>query len=167
MPSREFHRIPASKREIVERHLASKPVPLGTMARDLGIEVKVSSLQPGRSGLIERTENGYRIKINRFETRERQRFTLAHEIAHYLLHQDLIDQSGEIVDNVLYRSGQSEQVEFEANRLAADLTMPDEPIQSDLKRLQVPITEDVIDHLAREWQVSKAAMEIKLGPVAK
>ena len=143
-----------------------KPVPLGALAIDLGIEVKLSALEPGKSGMIEPIGDRYCIKINRYETRERQRFTLAHEIAHFLLHREEIDEAGGIVDNILYRSGQPEQIEYEANKLAADLVMPNEPINSELERRKWTVTEDVIEYFAREWQVSKAAMEIRLGSVS-
>lgn len=81
------------------------------------------------------------------------------------MHRDLIDSEGSIRDNVLYRSGQPENIEFEANRLAADLVMPDGPIKEDLAKIKSPLTDEVLEFLARQWQVSKAAMEIKLGPV--
>ena len=163
MLSPEFHRIAPHDRSIVEKHLQEKPVRLGMLASELGINVKLSALGRGLSGLIEHTGGTYTIKINRHETRERQRFTLAHEIAHYLLHRDVIDSSGEIRDNVLYRSGQPERLEYEANRLAADLIMPIDRVQSDLATIRVPISETVIERLAQEWQVSKAAMEIRLS----
>ena len=166
MPSKEFDRIDLDHREIVESHLAEKPVRLGCLAKELGISVKLSALERGRSGLIEVEDSAYTIKINRHETRERQRFTLAHEIAHFLIHRAIIDTDRKIVDNVLYRSGQSKAVEYEANRLAADLIMPDNQIEVDIETLDVPITEDVIARFADEWQVSKAAMEIRLSNYA-
>lgn len=164
MASREFHRIDANDMKIVRQHLSVKPVQLGAMARELGLSVKLSALGAGQSGSIEPHDDGYLIKINRYETRERQRFTLAHEIAHFLLHRDIINKTGGIVDNVLYRSGQPEQVEYEANRLAADLVMPAHLIDEEISNR--PVTEEMIDRLARRFQVSKAAMEIRLGPVA-
>lgn len=164
MASQELDRIAPDELAIVKNYLNTKPVRLGAMAEALGLNVRLSALEPGISGLIEVAGNTYSIKINRHETRERQRFTLAHEIAHYLLHRHLIDEAGSIKDTVLYRSGQSERVEFEANRLAADLIMPDEPIKTDLAKIRSPLTEDVLEFMARQWQVSKAAMEIKLGP---
>lgn len=159
----ELSRVDEEHREIISVHTSRKPVPLGAMAKDLGITVKVSALERGRSGLIEYNEGSYTIKINRYETRERQRYTLAHEIAHFLLHRDIIESSGGIVDNVLYRSGQPEEIEYQANRLAADLILPNEYLISDLSSVGVPITDEVIERLAREWQVSKAAMEIRLS----
>ena len=164
MTSQEFHRIAEEERSIVNKHLQEKPVRLGTLAKELGVDVKLSALGRGVSGLIENRDGKYTIKINRHETRERQRFTLAHELAHFLLHRDVIDADGEIRDNVLYRSGKPERIEFEANRLAADLTMPIDQVQSDLSSIGVAVSDDVIERLAQEWQVSKAAMEIRLSP---
>jgi Zn-dependent peptidase ImmA (M78 family) len=137
------------------------------MARSLGIDVKLSTMKPGQSGKIQREADGrYVIRINRHETRERQRFTLAHEISHFLLHRDEIDRlAGGIVDNVLYRSGASEQKEFEANRLAADLIMPNEAVFSELEALGTPVSDEIIDKLAEIFRVSKAAMEIRLSTV--
>ena len=77
MTSPEFNRIAEPERSIVERHLQEKPVRLGTLADELGIDVKLSALGRGQSGLIESKDGRYTIKINRHETRERQRFTLA------------------------------------------------------------------------------------------
>lgn len=159
----EFHGIAQQDRSIVEERLREKPVRLGMLAKELGINVKLSALGRGLSGLIESRDGSYTIKINRHETRERQRFTLAHEIAHFLLHREVIDSDGEIRDNVLYRSGQPERLEYEANRLAADLIMPIDRVQSDLATLGVPVSDAVIERLAQEWQVSKAAMEIRLS----
>lgn len=166
MASRELNRIDPQERKVVDRFLQRKPVPLGALATELGVEVRLSALRPGESGSIEMENGRFVIKINRHETRERQRFTLAHEIAHYLLHRDLIRADGKISDTVLYRSGQPDRIEFEANRLAADLIMPDELIKADLSRIGSSLTEEAIEYLAGEWQVSRAAMEIKLGPVA-
>lgn len=163
MPSAEFNRIGIEDRRIVEDHLREKPVRLGSLAQSLGLKVKLSALGRGLSGQIEHDNGTCTIKINRHETRERQRFTLAHEIAHYLLHRDVIEANGSIRDNVLYRSGQPEQIEFEANRLAADLIMPIKQVHSDLEATGVPVNDTVIEKLAQEWQVSKAAMEIRLS----
>jgi hypothetical protein len=166
MASRELSKISPDERRIVDSFLQRKPVPLGALAAGLGVEVRLSALRPGESGSIELENGRFVIKVNRHETRERQRFTLAHEIAHYLLHKNLILSDGKISDTVLYRSGQPERIEFEANRLAADLIMPDELIKADLSKIGPSITEEAIEYLAHEWQVSRAAMEIKLGPVA-
>lgn len=84
----------------------SAPVDLQGMADALGLSVNVSAKLPmDVSGSITRSASGkagYHIDINAAHSLNRKRFTLAHEIAHYLLHRDLIGDG--IEDNGLYRS---------------------------------------------------------------
>lgn len=163
MIAREWARVEADHMKVVFLHTKEIPVQLGAMAKDLGVSVKLSTLKPGISGHI-RCENGeYTIRINRHEVRERQRYTLAHELAHFLLHRDEINRLGEIEDNVLYRSGASETIEYEANRLAADIIMPIAAVRRELKRLEPLTSEEAIDRLAEVFRVSRAAMEIRLS----
>lgn len=100
------------------------PVPVGEIAERLGIEVFSMTLDPNISGLIKRTAPGkYEIQVNDTDAPVRQRFTVCHEIAHFLLHRTFIDAIG-ITDNILYRSQLSNAQESEANRLAAALLLP-------------------------------------------
>lgn len=164
MPSREFGRISTQELSVFKEFLDQKPVPLGKIAKSLEIDVIVSSLPPGISGQISNANGKFEIRINRNESRERQRYTLAHELAHFLLHRDRISDGTTIKDNRLYRSGAPEQVEYEANRLAADLIMPEHMIARDVHRLNGFSLEDALEKLASEWQVSKSALEIRLSP---
>lgn len=168
MISRELKRVQDAEKEILERHLANHPVKLGLLAKELGVTIKVSSLHTGVSGQIKREGGGYLIRVNRHEARERQRFTIAHELAHFLLHKTVIDSTPDgIKDNVLYRSGEPEHIEFEANRLAADIVMPMVLVQKALQEdFNNVVTEATIEGLAARFQVSKAAMEIRLSTFA-
>lgn len=141
------------------------PVKLGALASVLGVKIKVSRLASGISGQITKETNGYVIRVNRNESRERQRFTIAHELAHYLLHRDIIDNSADgITDNVLYRSGAPEIKEFEANRLAAEIVMPQKLVKSLIEeRFDGVVNENSIEQLAKIFEVSKSAMEIRLS----
>lgn len=168
MTAREWRKIAPGQRVIAERYLREVPVRLGAMARELGLKVKLSTMTPGVSGMIVKVEEEYIIKVNRHETRERQRYTLAHEISHFLLHRETIDASSiGIVDNVLYRSGTPEQLEYEANRLAADIIMPNALITEKFESLGTLVSEEVVDHMAQIFQVSKVAMEIRLTTIAQ
>jgi Zn-dependent peptidase ImmA (M78 family) len=161
--SRELDGLDDGVKAIIKKHLQSVPVKLGPLADELGIEVRLSSLPTGISGQIARKENGYLIKVNRHESRERQRFTVAHEIAHFLLHREIIDAQPEgIMDNVLYRSGNAAQIEYEANRLAADLVMPRNLVDSELGKFGGALSEEALEQLAERFAVSKAAMEIRV-----
>lgn len=165
MRLQEWDRLSSDHQEILERHLSKYPVKVGQIAKDLNVSVKVSRLPKGISGQIKREGDSYVIRVSRFEARERQRFTIAHEIAHFLLHKSIIDGSNEgITDNVLYRSGAPKNTEFEANRLAAEIVMPAHLIERTLREdFNETITEETIEDLAERFLVSKSAMEICLS----
>lgn len=165
MASRELARVAPADKMILDRYMSEYPIKLGQLARELGVSIKVSSMGTGISGQISREDDQYVIRVNRNEARERQRFTIGHELAHYLLHRDVIDSSPEgIKDTVLYRSGKPEQIEFEANRLAAEIVMPMHLIEKELQtKFGGVVTEATIESLASHFEVSKAAMEIKLS----
>lgn len=169
MTSRELGRVDQDQRGVIDRYLTEYPVKLGHLARDLGLAIKVASMGTGVSGQIMKEGEQYVIRVNRNEARERQRFTIGHEIAHFLLHKPIIDSSPDgITDNVLYRSGAPERVEYEANRLAADLVMPMGLIEKKLREdFGGVVTEATIESLASTFEVSKAAMEIRLSTFAE
>ena len=163
MISAEWDRIPENEKNVIEHHQSGYPVKVGTIAKKLGISVKIASMAANISGQIRLEDGQYVIRVNRYESRERQRFTIAHELSHFLLHRNLIDVSeGGITDNVLYRSGQPNQVEYEANRLAADIIMPISKIEESLAAFNQEITEPLIETMAELFQVSNAAMAIRL-----
>ena len=170
MTSRELKKVSAEKGAILDKYLSTYPVKLGKLARELGVAgIKVSSMGTSMSGQVMKENGDYIIRVNRNEARERQRFTIAHELAHFLLHKDVIDSSPDgIVDNVLYRSGAPDRIEYEANRLAADLVMPMDLIKQKLNdEFGGLVTETTIESLATSFQVSKAAMEIRLSKFAE
>ncbi len=166
MDSQEFQKINGDEKKLLDHYRNEYPVKLATLASKLNVAIKVAGLPLGVSGKISKEDGQYIIRVNRFEKRERQRFTIAHEIAHFLLHRDIIDQSKDgITDSVLYRSGESLSIEFEANRLAADIIMPLGAIQEKKKEIfgEHPVNEEMIEHLAEIFEVSKPAMEVRLS----
>lgn len=163
--SREWQRLLPTVRGRIEPHFVSMPVRISAIAEEFGLEVLLAPLAANVSGEIRPIEvfpRRYRIKINRYEAAVRQRFTCAHEVAHYLLHEDKI--SNGIVDSVLYRSQLSNALEAEANRLAADLLMPypllrqyvDEFCGGDARSADPKL-------MAEHFQVSEQAMRFRLG----
>ncbi len=164
MLSSQWTQIPPNTREILDRYLTELPVKLGALAKELGIVVKGSTLSPGISGEIgphADAEAGFQIRINRHDTKARQRFTLAHEIAHFLLHRDLIGAG--VRDDMLFRSSLSNRVEAEANRLAADIIMPMTLVAEEEKKCVRDAEGIWLENLAKKFEVSTAAMKIRLG----
>lgn len=142
--------------EIVTTFLNRAPIDLQTMATRLGIAVTAPRNLPSDvSGSIRRQGDGYLIEINGNDAPRRQRFTLAHEIGHYLLHRDMLD--GGIEDDRMYRSRLSDQVERQANRLAGQILMPPGLVMTAWRAGARDIS-----RLADTFDVSEKAMEIRL-----
>lgn len=160
--SKEWLRLEADHKEIITKYHTEYPVKLGAIAKELGIVVKRATLTANISGQIKETDGVVTIKINRHDVKARQRYTLAHEIAHFLLHRHLLGEG--ITDDVLYRSSQSNQIEREADRLAADIIMPMEHVNS---LLEIH-SEDkkgslLVETVAVELEVSSTALGNRLG----
>ena len=136
------------------------PVLVVPIANKLGIEVyNVRGWSDRLLGMIREDKeddgkSGYAIYVNAQHSETRRRFTVAHEITHYVLHKNLIRDG--IVDNTLYRSGLSNLIEMEANRFAAEILMPTHLIRAAIRK------EFSISKLAKKFKVSNEAMAIRL-----
>ncbi|OUS51007.1 MULTISPECIES: ImmA/IrrE family metallo-endopeptidase [Shewanella] len=157
---KEWSRVSSDQKNIILKYQNEFPIKIGAMAKELGIVVKRATLKPGLSGVIREVGGTIVAKINRHDSPERQRFTLAHEIAHFLLHRDKIGDG--IEDTMLFRSSLSDSLEAEANRLAADLIMPFSLIDlvnfPEGTRLEVKI-----ERIATLAELSIPALEVRLG----
>jgi Zn-dependent peptidase ImmA (M78 family) len=121
----------------------------------------VGSWEDDLSGMIRRDKqlggkSGFAIFVNGKHADVRRRFTIAHEIGHYVLHKSLIGDG--ITDDALYRSKLSSAIEAEANRFAADLLMPWHLINQEVAEGKNSVSE-----LAAALEVSKSSMSIRLG----
>lgn len=152
----------AEKMGIVLQHQAKPPVQTVPMALALGLKVyHVPNWPDALSGKIVRSseqggDSGFAIYVNKDHHPNRRRFTTAHEIAHFILHENAIGDG--VVDDGLYRSRLSNSMEAEANQLAADILMP--------WHLLRPLIDGGlrdVDRLAEKFEVSKSAMSIRLG----
>ena len=135
------------------------PIEVKGIARELGLPVTETYLGDNIAGQIirapGRSRSGFLIFVNSSEHPNRQRFTIAHEIAHFILHRDLIEDG--VTDDTLYRSPElSSYLEVQANRLAADILMPIRLLKREYAKTQDP------RGLAKLFGVSPAAMDIRL-----
>jgi Zn-dependent peptidase ImmA (M78 family) len=144
---------------VIARYQKSAPVDVDAIARAFGIKVYKQSLGADTLGMLvrDRLKGGsseYAIYVNSEGHPNRQRFTLAHELAHFVLHKDLMDTR--IVDDTMYRSSLGNMYETQANKLAADILMPIMLVKSAYRTIPDP------RRLAQQFQVSLAAMQIRL-----
>jgi Zn-dependent peptidase ImmA (M78 family) len=155
-----WERLTDIQKELILKHQTHIPVKVGAIAKELGLVVKKGTLKPGISGEIRRQDGGYIIRINRHDVSGRQRFTLAHEISHYLLHEDLIGDGLE--DDMLYRSKLSNSLEVEANSLAAIILMPLSLVES-LSQKYRSLPKDLrLEKMADDLGVSTQALGFRI-----
>jgi predicted transcriptional regulator len=138
-----------------------RPLPVDPIqiAQQLGIKVSTAGLDEGVAGML-RKRPGFdpEIFINGHDSLNRQRFTVAHELGHYVKRIAAREDEWEHVDyrDTLASAGTDPDEVF-ANRFAAGLLMPKAEIER-LKR----------DHgygpatLALEFGVSAEAMSFRL-----
>ena len=142
--------------ERMVEYTQSAPVNLDGMAKAMGLKVTESpGLPDDVLGKIEREGQSYRITINAHHAPRRKRFTLAHEIAHYILHRSLIGDG--VTDAGMYRSRLSDNTERQANNMAAGLLMP-APLMERAYREGVRS----IDAMADLFNVSKESASIRM-----
>lgn len=140
---------------------AVAPVDVNELARKLGLRVHHTlSLPETVSGAIKREqargeEPIFRIFVNANDHRRRQRFTLAHEIAHYVLHRDMIGDG--ITDDAMYRSSLGDDYERQANRMAASILMPAQLVRQYYRGGMISLAP-----LAEMFDVSSDAIRIRL-----
>lgn len=153
-------------RLLTEAEIRQPPVPVERMARAAGAKVVYNDFKDEVSGVLIRREGTIVIGVAKEQSEERRRFTIAHELAHLLLH-----DGEEIHVDKLFRvnlrstsSSNAEDVEeIEANAFAASLLMPLSFLRADLQGLVLDI-DDVarIEGLARRYRVSTQAMTYRL-----
>jgi Zn-dependent peptidase ImmA (M78 family) len=105
------------------------------------------------------------IGVNELHAHVRQRFTIAHEVAHLALHEDAL-----YVDGLVRRDQRSslafDPQEIEANAFAAELLMPRHHVLHELHE-RVPEggiadPQKLVRQLAKRFDVSEQAMEFRL-----
>lgn len=126
----------------------SLPVDPVRIARKLGIDVITAGLASNVAGaLIKELGQDPSIVLNAQDHNNRQRFTCAHEIGHFVRHEKRGDNY-EYIDyrNIFSTTGQSDEERF-ANAFAACLLMPEELVRrfhhDGLSEIQMALRFDV------------------------
>lgn len=158
---------PLSNLDILAEFAKEYPVDVIRAANAIGVHVSSDELPIGVSGKIQKQHDGsYSIVVNRDEPGYRRRFTIAHELGHFMYHRSLIGDG--VQDSPAYRAPDESvyentplerKHERQANQFAANLLMPRKLIQS-IENANKGIS---IGDLARKLDVSEDAMRVRLG----
>jgi Zn-dependent peptidase ImmA (M78 family) len=145
------------------------PVPVESIARQLGARLSYEPFDGNVSGLLYRDGDQVVIGVNTLHPEVRQRFTVAHELGHWKLHPGKRVFLDHLV-RVDLRDGLSAEAtdrqEIQANGFAAELLMPRDMIVREVAHhglARSPIGVDqLVEELAAVFQVSRQAMEYRL-----
>lgn len=145
-------------------------MPIEIVARRLGLTTEAAALGENVSGMLVVENDRGAIGYNATHARVRQRFTVAHEIAHFTLHLKKNRRSQLFIDPfVIFRRDDnsetgSDKQEVEANRFGAALLMPASLVRKEIKKHGLDLDdEDALRFLAKRFHVSTVAMTYKLN----
>ncbi|MEM8976500.1 MAG: ImmA/IrrE family metallo-endopeptidase [Pseudomonadota bacterium] len=141
--------------------IAAEPVDVHRVADYLGLHIEYSRLDDEISGMIYFRDGKTIVGINSGHHKNRQRFTIAHECGHYVLHRETVLGSIHVDKRYpgLLRSDLSskgiDSIEIEANQFAAALLVPESFLIPHLEGSFPDIEDDeYVKLLARRFQVS-------------
>lgn len=146
------------------------PAPLERLADLCSATIRYEPFDGDVSGMVHcRADGGGVIGVNSEHSKTRQRFTIAHELGHLLLHADEefhIDEKRPLARRDEVSSQATDPREIEANQFAAELLMPDALVRDSVEALveddpEVTV-EEAIEELARTYRVSTLAMTHRL-----
>ncbi len=155
---------------LAEQRIRSAPVPVVDVAKALGAEVRLQPAEDDLSGFLyrDRKHNRAVIGVNADHHPNRQNFTAAHELGHFLLH-DFDEIHVDRQFKVWLRNEASSQgtdvEEKEANLFAAEFLMPVNFLAKDIEEIGTfdLLDEDVIRDMAERYGVSSQAMTFRLA----
>ncbi|MBK8767907.1 MAG: ImmA/IrrE family metallo-endopeptidase [Burkholderiaceae bacterium] len=157
-------------RELLEAQgIRKAPIPVDKIAKALGIQIRYSPLDAELSGMIYIKEGIPIIGVNALHHPNRQRFTIAHELGHYMLHRDMlsnevhVDKQFKILMRNSKSSAGTDAMEVDANKFAAELLLPEFLIADVLAHSTFDIDDPApLDELAKKFKVSKQMVEYRI-----
>lgn len=119
------------------------------------IKVVYGPMDQTQSGELFCKDGTWIIKINNKHNKKRQRFTLAHELGHYILHKE---KNTGFKDAIFFRNEVLDSMEYSANEFASQLLMPEVNIKKCIE------TDGIrnVGQLAEIFGVSAAAMKYRV-----
>jgi Zn-dependent peptidase ImmA (M78 family) len=142
------------------------PIAIEEIARMLNVHIGTAS-SPEYSGFLIRRKDSGLIGINSDDTYARQRFTIAHELGHFILEKK--DTHIDDKSTVFYRNFNGDDVNTDSerivNKFAAALLMPRNLLKNDFMKIETKgiFQENDLEYLAEKYVVSKEAMKYRLA----
>jgi Zn-dependent peptidase ImmA (M78 family) len=156
---------------LAELGVKTAPVDVRKVASQLGLRVVDEELGEDVSGALVSNPQRAAILVNADHHDNRKRFTIAHELGHYVLRHQFEEGGHVHVDRGNYISLRGKRAsegvdpkEIEANWFAASLLMPAVLVQEHVAKIGARALHDQhVVRLAEEFSVSEQAMTIRLS----
>lgn len=149
-----------------ENSFKSYPIKIEEIVWNEKINIVEHEFNDEASGILVINDENITIGVDKNSGNERKRFTIAHELGHYVLHNE---RSNMFVDKVFFRkksdgyTSKEEKIEREANYFAANILMPEKLIFQAVSNLTCDLYEDeTVSKLAKDFNVSSSAMLYRL-----
>jgi len=159
--------------ELLDKHqIKEPPVDVEKICESIGLSVVKKEVE-SISGFIVQNDGKAVIGVNSSNVPARQRFTIAHELGHYLLHppgmDDVhVDSEFEVRFRDELSSQGTDKSEQEANFFAAELLMPQAFLEADLRnagKIDLDgefLVQRFLNDLAQRYNVSGQSLLIRL-----
>lgn len=135
------------------------PIPVLEIAESNGVDVVIADFGSARETVAGFCDfAGAKIYVNSADHVNRQMFTMAHELGHWILHKEFFERDQDRYQILpRFHKAKSDPFEQEANHFAANLLVP--------RRLLLPVKEAAVATLASIFGVSREMMENRLKNV--
>jgi Zn-dependent peptidase ImmA (M78 family) len=154
------------KNRINEIASTAKKVDVVKLAKDLGLKVFLAKDgNDFNAEIVYNEEVGeFKILVNEDHPYRRQRFSIAHEIAHFVLHKDLIITAKKV--SRAKKDSANYEIEKEADKLAEEILMPESLVYEFSSELGIDksreLSADKILQFSDRFDVSKTVALIRL-----
>lgn len=150
------------------------PVPIDRIAKAQGAEIRFSPLDDELSGMIYIKDGVPIIGVNSLHHPNRQRFTIAHEVAHLVLHKQLISSAVHVDKQypMLMRGAIAgkgiDRIEIDANNFAAELLIPRYLLDAAMIAQKFDDIDDgsPMELIAKKFRVSRQMLEFRIANLA-
>ena len=158
-----------AKNFLAENKVFTPPVDIESLASKQGVLIRYEELEDDISGLLIYKNKKAIIVVNSNHHKNRRRFTISHELAHYILHTKecddmFVDRKPFVMHRDKRASSGEYQKEIEANQWAAEILMPEDMIENDIDDLEIDLFDEIeVSKLAKKYQVSEQAFSFRLA----
>lgn len=141
--------------------IESAPIDIENITEKLGIEIGYAPSTKYSGMLIRKTDGKVLMGINNNESAERMRFTIAHELGHFVLYpKDAVNIDYRSKEHISSKPKKEQLADF----FAANLLMPEKFVRKDFEKAiknRIFFEQDLIE-LANKYHVSQEAIKYRL-----